>query len=451
MTEFGAFTDVLAPKGQDSELRREAQVLVATLPDSGQVDLGRRKSILSILGLGAMSVAGGALSGTLGSLATHELLKPDTYSESFIREILRLHSNRPELWTWRDNLMQAGRAEEAELISVLAVHGEGFWDAFSSISRLRELIDHSNISSFSRAYLEVNYATHHRYLGLTHQAFALHERFDEFSTDDRQLNTLLLNHKHMNRHLTLGDVANFPAGISEDNHALAEAMIDKLGVDPASMDAASFSHAKDVSVECVALKGLYLMNICIASKSEHEALGALDLLDQYRKQLVSSLIAPEVANGRERMAVRIYGEAIWNYGRIAPVAFLKQWDRVLERCLDAFYDADLTGSASEKAVMDNFQKVESQELRSPIWVQMALIRSMRDEILHGTGSLSLIELLPRERRFKIRHHSGLQRSLDAMNFAFGDDPKLVSSLNSLASIESPLLLACVREMVNRRG
>jgi len=449
LTEFGALTDVLTPEGTDREARREAQVLAATLPPSGTVDVGRRQAIQSLLGWGATAVAGGALAGVIGNIATHELQRPETYAESFVKEVLRLHSDRPALWEWREDLLRSGRTDEAELISVVAVHGEGFWDAFTAISRLREIIDAAKISDFSKAYLELNYAGHHRYLGLTRQAFDLHDSFVHYNTNDHQLNVLLLNQQHMNRHLVLGDLAHLKDTLPTKNNDLARAMREKLDIDPASMAVGSFEQAKSISVECIALKGLYLLHNCIASGREGEALEALGLIDQYRRRLVSTLIAPEISEGRHWMAIRLYGEAVWNYGRVAPIALLQGWDRVLERCLDAFYSPDAAASSLERSVIRDFHRIEGAELRSPIWIQMALVQTIRHQLISGTGPQSLQRLLPREKQYKIRHHSGLQRSLDALNAAFGGSVTDVSEINSLAAIENQLMLECVREMLRR--
>lgn len=210
LTNFGALTDVITPEGTDREVRRRTQVLAATMPSSGAVGIGRREALRSILRWGGNVVAGGTVAGVLAGVVTHELQKPDTYAESFVREVLRLHSDRSALWQWRDEHLRRGRTDEAELISTLAVHGESFWDAFTAITRLRELIDAAKLTEFSKTYLELNYATHHRYLGLIRQAFDLHKNFTGYSTDDLRLNVLLLNHRHMNRHLILEISRNLP-------------------------------------------------------------------------------------------------------------------------------------------------------------------------------------------------------------------------------------------------
>lgn len=449
LTSFGALTDVITPKGSDREARRRAQVVAATMPPSGAVDLRRREAIRSILEWGGNVVAGGTLAGVLASVVTHELQKPDTYAESFVREILRLHSDRPALWQWREELLRSGRTDEAELISTLAVHGEGFWDAFTAISRLRDLIDAAKLTKFSKTYLELNYATHHRYLGLTRQAFELHEAFIGYSTDDPHLNVLLLNHQHMNRHLILGDFAQLATTLPPMNADLARDMKAKLNVDAYSMSVSSFEHARSISVECVALKGLFLMNQCIASGTEAEALEALDLIDQFRRRVVAALVEPEISNDRQWMAVRLYGEAVWNYGRIAPIAFLRGWNSVLEQCFAAFYDPDTAQNSFEVSIIENYHQIEGTELRSPIWIQMAFIRAMHYEITSKTGALSLQHLLPQDRQYKITRHSQLRRALDAMKVAFGESATAVSPVNSLAAIENPMLLECVHEMVSR--
>lgn len=195
------------------------------------------------------------------------------------------------------------------------------------------------------------------------------------------------------------------------NDDLTRDMKAKLDVDAVSMSVSSFEHARSISVECVALKGLFLMNGCIASGTEAEALEALDLIDQFRRRVVSTLVELEISNDRHWMAVRLYGEAVWNYGRIAPIAFLRGWNRVLERCFDAFYNPDTAQNSSEASVMEDYHHTEGTELRSPIWIQMALIRAMHDQIASQTGAQSLQRLLPQDRQFKIRRHSELQRGL----------------------------------------
>ncbi len=448
LIESGALSDSLTSATSQAEVRRQVQVLSSTLPPSGQIDHGRRKALRFILGA-AGGVAVAAAGGLAANVVAPLISGPDSFDESFIREILGMHSFRPELWDWRDHLLHSGRTREAELISVLSVHGEGFPDAFAAISRLREVIDESRLSSFSRTYLEVNFGTHHRYLGLVRQAFDIFSSLGEIETSDRRLKVLLLNHRYMSRYQMVEPRSNLPQVLPSENQLLALSMRQDLGLEAISVTPGSINAAAEVSVECVALKGVYLMNLCMASRSEIEAIDALDLIDQYRRGVVSTLVLPEVEAGREWMAVRLYGEAVWNYGRIAPIALIYGWDRILHRCMKSFFETDVVSSHVERSVMVKYHEAEATKLRSPIWIQMALIRSMLDQIATGTGDQTLKELIPEENRHRIRHHSVLQRTLDAMMVAYGTRPSEINEINALVSIESSLLLDCVREM-NRR-
>ena len=99
--------------------------------------------------------------------------------------------------------------------------------------------------------------------------------------------------------------------------------------------------------------------------------------------------------------------------------------------------------------MVEFHKIESAKLRSPIWVQMALIRSMLDQIKTRTGDQTLNRFIPEESRRLIKPHTVLQRTLDSMMVAYGTKSEDISDINALVSIESSLLLDCVREMKRR--
>jgi len=338
---------------------------------------------------------------------------------------------------------------EADLIAALSVHGEGFSDAFKAISRLREIIDEEKLSNFSQTYLEVNFATHHRYLGLVRQGYKIFHSIGKVETSDLRLQVLLLNHRYMSRYQIIDNRLDYPKLLTLENQLLADSMLKKLEIDAASLEQSTFNEAAKISVECVALKGVYLMNLCMASESESMAIEALDLLDQYRRRIVSALVLPELETGREWMAVRLYGEAVWNYGRIAPVALLKGWDNVLHRCFSSFFEPEGVCDPVERGIMENYHQIEATELRSPIWIQMALLRSMLDHIATGAGDQTLSRLVPRELRYRVRRHSVLQRTLDSMAVAYGTKPADISDINALVSIESSLLLDCVREMKRR--
>jgi hypothetical protein len=108
LTETGALTDTLAPPGATLEKRRRIQVAAAWFSQrmsSESARLSRRDVLI------------GAISGTIGTVGGGYLLNraedPETYEDAFIRQILRLHSSRPELHTWQKNCsMREGREKQ---------------------------------------------------------------------------------------------------------------------------------------------------------------------------------------------------------------------------------------------------------------------------------------------------------------------------------------------------
>jgi hypothetical protein len=268
---------------------------------------------------------------------------------------------------------------------------------------------------------------------------------------DPRLKVLLLNHKHMGRYQIVDALSDLPAALRKENQDLSIGMGQFLTYDAGSMERASFNEAREISVECIALKGVYLMNECMAATSEVIAMEALDSLDQFRRGIVDALLLPEVDEGRDWMAVRLYGEAVWNYSRVAPVALLKGWDRVLARCVESFYDLERTNSEAEKNIMAMYHSIERRELRSPLWIQMALIKSILDQFSHGTGDRTLSRMIPEGSRYRFRHHSILLRAFNSLCVAFGTKPLDIDPNDALVSVESKLLSDCVREMHRRMG
>jgi hypothetical protein len=446
LTETGALSDTLAPPGTASEKRHWLSLAAALFAQriSSEPAKINRRSFLS-------NAVAGIFGTVVGGYLLYRAEEPETYDEAFIRRILRLHSSRPELHNWQRELFDSGRMREADLIGCLSVHGEGFQKAFEGIVQLHDIISDAKLSPFSRTYLHINYATHHRYLGLVKQAFNLIDPTIDLKRFDPQLQVLVLNHRHMGRYQVVEPLSDLPIALQQENQDLATGMSHFLTYEAGSMARASFNEAYEISVECIALKGVYLMNECMASTSEVVALDVLDLLDQFRKGIVETLILPEVDAGRDWMAVRLYGEAVWNYSRIAPVAFLKGWDRVLARCVASFYDPESATSEAEKEVMARYHVEEGRKLRSPLWIQMGFLKSSLDQVSSGTGDRTLSRTIPEDFRYRITHHGILLRTFNSLSVTFGTNPLDIDPNEALVSVESKLLLDCVREMHRRMG
>lgn len=447
LTGHGAFTDTLIPEEGDADARRKMQRTLPMLPDNGLVDPDRRRLIWAAIGGGMV----GTMTGVLSDLVTNAITRPDVFRDSFVRKVLGLHSNRRALKLWHDELLREGRTDECEFIDAIASHGEGFWEADQAIAWIERVEGDERLSDFSRKYLQINWANHHRYLGQTRDAFDLMATFPPLPSDNIQLNALAINQKYMNKHLALGGVEEYQTHVPMLNLELSQAMQSELGIDAASLSLDSFRSAEQISVECLCLKGWFFMNQCISARSEAEAMSALEIIDRYRSMLVQLFVRRAYEQGDDWMAVRLSGEAISNYARIAPIAWAQGWSRVLHHCFRAFYSEEEVTDAFELAAFKQYHKDELKYLRSPLWIQIALVKSMDDEVMDGSGSVTLAELLPATERYDIRHHTVLQRTLDALRVAFGRDPTAINELNTLFSVDDHLMIECVKQMLQRRG
>lgn len=447
LTCEGALTDVVTPSATACpEVRREAQIFSATQDENAPISMSRRRFFALIA-----IYFGGVAQAYLGGLATDAtkdaLSSDETYDEGFIREILRLDSNKLDLLDLRDHLLSSGQSKVARLVTLLSPSGESFEDTYEYISELEHIIKGARLSKFSEVYLNRALSHHYSYLGLHLSAKNKFSKYSTYETNDKRLNVQIINAQHMNRYKELYSQGNFAEALSEDNLQLADSYLKHFDTDITSLEIGALRQARSVTSECAALKGLYLANLCMAATSEKEALSALTEIDEFRKYMFLTLDTSK----QEYLVIRSYGEVLWWYGRVVTIAFLKSWDKVVERCLVSFYDSAATVNQAEAGIFNTFHLSHKSTLRSPVWLQMALIRAMWSEVRFGSGQSTLANLIAEEHRYQFKHNSEISRSYNALTIAFGQSPSKIPVSQTLATIETPILVDCIRTMIDRRS
>jgi hypothetical protein len=456
-SSFGAFTDVIAPaETAYPQDRRVASVIAVTSDPSEPITADRRTWIsrlcmgLPILG-GVLAIADSFTGGAIAKVAEEWYPSDRTIDENFVRELLSLSDDRRNLDKLRDDLLKNGQFDKARIISLVTASGESLENAGRFFSEtkfveLENMIDFGSFSEFTLVYLERVLSHHYRYLGYSKTAYEKFEKHLDFRSDDARLNTYILNAKHLNRHLAFHGSPDFGRLLAEDNAALSASFSGLFNNEISSLTIRSVAQSIAVGKENAALKSVFFEKQCMSSDNESEALDSLHRLDELRRLLLI-VIEPETD---PILMIRKYGEVMWSYARIAVIAFLKPWDRVLDRCLKVFYGDAEDFDTGERALLEDFHSLHRQELGSPVWLQMALIRAMHAEIQSGTGASVLKENIDEGRSWAFLSHATLARAYSRLRFEFGEDPTCIPTRCALAHVEDMALQDGISVMIERR-
>ena len=443
LTGEGALSDVVAPLSTASqEVRREAQTFSATQDENAPISPGRRRFFNLVATIGTSYVSGLAVKATLDFFSSE-----DKYDESFIMEILRLDSDKLDLLDLRNKLLNSGRSNEARLLTLISPSGESFSDTYETISELERITKQSRLSEFSKIYLSRALSHHYSYLGLHLSAKNIFSSYFDYESQNSRLNVHVLSAKYMNRYKELYTQSSFSAELIDDNMQLAASYRKHFATDISDLDIGAFHQSRFISTKCAALKGLYLQNLCMSAATEIEALSVLKLIDLYRLNMFQTI----PADLSEYRIVRSYGECIWWYGRVAIIAFLNTWDNVVEKCLISFYDSAATATSAEAELFDAFHQSHKRSLRSPVWLQMALLHAMWSEVQHGNGQTILNQFIPPEKSYQFKHNVEITRSYNALSVALGRTPVDIPLSQALAGDETKTLRECIRIMISRRA
>lgn len=455
---LGAFTDVIAPaETAHPQDRRVASVIAATSEPSKPLTVDRRTWLTYLSAawavcIGGLAIADSAVDGVIAKVAEKWYPSSKTIDENFIRELLRLSEDRRDLHEWRKKLLANGQVEQARLISLVTASGEGleiaghFVSEENDFAELEGMLNNVNFSDFTRAYLTRTLSHHYRYLGYSETAFKIFEPYINFKSDNVHLNTYILNAKHLNRHLVFHGRPDFGRLLAEDSLNLSESFSSWFNDEIFSLTIRSVAQSVSVGKENIALKSLYLAQQCMASESEKEALEALRQLDVLRGILLFLL-----REKKDRIfIIRIYGEILWSYGRIAVIAFQKPWDCVVARCLEVFYGEAGDLDTGERALLKDFHALHRLEMSSPVWLQMALIRAMRAEIESSTGASVLRANIDKDKSWSFLSHATLARAYSRLSFQFGEDPACIPIRCTLAHLEDTALQDAISLMIERR-
>jgi hypothetical protein len=442
LSSEGALSDVVAPVSKvNQDVRREVQTFSATQDEGAKISLGRRQFFKVVASIGISYT-----SSVAARISVDYFSSDDTFDESFLMEVLRLDSDKLDLLDLRTKLLNSGRSDEARLLTLIFPGGESFNDTYETISELERITRESKLSMFSKVYLSRVLSHHYGYLGLHLSAKSRFSNYFDYETSNSRLNVHILSAKFMNRYKELYSQRNLAAELVEDSNQLAESYRKHFDADISALDIGAILESRSISTECAALKGMYLQNLCMAAASEREALSILELIDLYRLNMFQTI--PLGVN--EHRVIRSYGECVWWYGRVAIIAFLNTWDKVVEKCLVSFYESAMTANSTEAELFNAFHQSHKNSLRSPVWLQMALLFTMWSEVKHGNGQAILNMLIPAEKAYQFRHNIEITRSYNALSVALGRSPIDIPLSQALAADETEVLRDCIKMMIRRR-
>ncbi len=419
----------------------QIQTFSAICAQDTEVDQPRR-TFLRNLAVGALGT-GTAFSGW-GVYVINEVREANRseYRDEVIRKIIDLGSDRPAAYDLRSSLIGSGHVGEAELIQLVTRHGESFRETETATATLRYLLDTKSMSDLCDTFVRANYCTNFRYIGLPITNFEEgRELVGRSFPEIPKLQTTLINHRHMNSfHLFYGR-PDFQALLRADNAKLAHDYEELVGAPILDISPEHVGHALEFGLETLALAGIAQSNNVIACTSEEEAVSEIDRLMPMLNNIADRAVDIE----DQYMSQLIYGEALWPIGRILPFALSRGWDNLGDRLLDVFfrgfahYSRPVHGSALHARKMS----LEADRLSGPIWIQMAILKAVREQERNGDGARWLDRLLPQSKRHRVFGHAMLARALLSLEIYLGRDPWTVPTRFTLAESESSVLLDAV--------
>ena len=362
------------------------------------------------------------------------------FDDAFIRQAIRLRFNFPAIDAWRLSLLHQGMSKEAELIYLLTRHGQSFQQTEVATTTLRHLLDTSNLSDLCDTFIRAEFCNQFRYIGLPAKSQEYGQELigREFG-DNPHLQTMILNQRHMNQYNIYYGSEDFYKLLATDTAKLAEGYETLVGIPVFDASNEHIGRSLEFGIETMALANLAYANSVIGCESEADALHKLESLLS-----ILSNIAERGQNCRdEYMALQIYSEALWPLGRVVPFAMIRRWDTLSDRLMEVFFDGFPQASDSTRAIHNRFHIVEQTKQRSPVWIQVVILKSVREEEKAGNGADWLEKLIPEPSRHRVYGHAVLARALNSLEVLLGRDPLSIPARYALAQSESAVLLDAV--------
>ena len=433
----GALVDSFQDETPNPDIAAQLQTYSATCTSEQKID-SRRRDFLKKLAAGTAAGGAAAFSGW-GLYALDYFRQPMRYKfdDEFIRTLIRFGSDRPALYKLRHTLLTSGKIRESELIYLVTRHGDNFGEIEPAIATLNEILRSNNLSELADTYIRWNYATHFRYIGLSQTSFdkglpLRGRRFFQYP----ELQARIINQSHMNFFHTLYGKPNFAQNLRDDNEKLASAYRDFIGNPIKDVAPGHLRFVLNKGLEVAALCGIAHTNAVIASRSEQEAREAFAELFIFCRNLADICGTQE----SDYLVMQTYAESLWPIARVAPFALLNRWGNRADHLVDLFFEGWPNASPRLRDIHARLMTHERERLGSPLWIQMAILKSAREQEKHSAGDKWLQELIPSDRKHLVYGHVVLTRALNALEVKLGKDPWEVPHRLALARSESVVLL-----------
>lgn len=366
-------------------------------------------------------------------------------SDDFIALVVDRHDHANELRTWADAARLGGRNAEALLLECVLSHGRSPADVRSRIADLQTFMATNVSSPVASAFINYRLSIAYRHVGLYAESDFVAERVRSVSTANARLQAMVLNLRHLNAPQKLYGGQDFKGQCARDGERLRDGVRAALAIDPDNLSIGNIRQVADISVVASALLGMIQTRRVIVAGNEEDALLALGQVERYGRCL-QKIACDHALEGKHEY---LFKHAYWELSRIAPFAVHNGWSRVLTRLEELFLDGFTPDDVHTCAKHRQFLTDQQGDRTEVNFAQMTIALAVKNEIGSGTGFEFMRKLLPNGIPLGLANNVLIGRAWSALNTKLGVTLDRELPSQTLAHMDSTVLLDCVARITDR--
>lgn len=361
-----------------------------------------------------------------------------------VRKIVRLHDKRAALQNLYREIV--GRfPHEAFVIETIFDHGNRFPRVKENISTLLKFLEYGSDDPDVRAFLARKIATDYRYLGLLAEARRAIGAVDIGSVSDGILRPMAIEMKYSSR---LPEFIEDPKKLTENGTDFASSLLADcrihLHVDLEDCDERRLKDlVESASSEAIEPIGQYYRWMFFRAADEADAQQYFD------KTLSVARVLVKVGSDDPDFGDYADRKAWWQLASLLPYAYFRGYRKLSKHIVSACERGDCRRTIFEPAALGDFHAMERERLRSPVYMEYLLIRSLLEHE-EKDDSDYFASAFVRNKRLHVSHNAVLQKSVARIGAHLGivDRNALLSSTSAKVD-DGHIMMKCVTKALGQ--